>query len=1553
LLQQQEKSLRRFQDIGSMDKPKHSAPDGSRQQESEEVPEVPDPTAGERNVLNGGGDGALVINEAGRARVVLDRRAHLDRVVEELARLNAVPAGERDAQAQSRIDLLQQQEKSLRRFQDIGSMDKPKHSAPDGSRQQESEEVPEVPNPTAGERRVLTGSGDGALVISEAGRARVVLDRRAELERVEKRLADAEKALSERMRVARAIGEAAGAGFGAMPAAHGYVLYRGDAPIAPVAQFDQVRDRPGRSSIIVDPSVVGPSGMDLPATRGAAGALRAETGAIVVVRPPRPGSPIDLARLERDAAEILGDAGPGARVSIPVTAVNGIPSAGGQTVAVDAALRPVAQTHARTYHVFASPPPVPPVPYGLPRTPVPVPGQEGLHVLHGLAGQGAVQRADNLAQALRRPGMTTLVVTAAVDPDAGTVATAGGSVPLAEIDAMVAALAGPVSVVFTSPRAGHPSVAAALAQGHAIEVLVPGGPLAFDGTAVSLGANANWHQHSVVTGPRSLGPRLDQPPATLPTLTAAQLTALRAAGEAVPPAPVDGDGLFRSLLAVARDQIVAAMHRAGYQAVNTDMMRRFVAGWFATDFDSRPSHYLSFGITPERKIAVVRDLVQPGNTDGAAGHLAPLLAAMAFGLDLRVVNPDGSTARYGRVDDHGNAVAPPAKVAYAGSTAGPGYLPVLNSSDPAIGAAPAEQITPPEQWPDLTADPTVAPPRTDVPLVTVPTPDGSTAARYFTALPEGVSVAERLMNRRTVLILHNGSAPTVSDDAWPDGFATGGLSVYFDLGLTVSTARVAMGNLRPELAPKLTGQFLGTPRPVSGKEASAITTQVLGQVPGTAPVALHFPQKWITGPSTPSPYRIPVNRAGGHAFDSKADGFRYHPVNRPVPPRTRRIPGGWWFDLRESNVFSIQSQLAETYPLPDRTGDTVLPGTSGQVVIGRPGELVPQEVLDYVGRMTTPELNAEVVTLGRPLSERENAQLSTVRAALPDGWQASPVFNGWVLGTPGAPPPDLGPAASVPPLPGAKTIWIDPHGTNLREAVRAAMQLYGELPPAMQRRVVLQLVPGTKFGAPIYAALANRAGKARGGTGTGPVLIVPADDFTADGRPRAEQRNFVPMAWTGKGAVSALPQFADHYRVYPQGVTPAEPAPQGTAYAGNGRFDLTGPDLAGWYVDATNPDELTITHAGATWAPTPPRATADKRVKVIGSAGPATRAGLFELIDRWRDGRPLDIVVNGDRTGGWRLLENSAISEGLRQNPALQRAMPDGYQVIPLPAGQLIAPAGKLPDDLKAAQEMPVSPYATLLWLSGEVPVGAITAALPDSLRDRAVLHRGGDTALPDPLRGQLVQHEGKRAPRAASWVPTLVRQREFPPKPLAEEFGRDREQLERIRAVDRNRLHARRQAVNLTRLRARAEKSTGKKTPVPGPVAAPFDALRLANLGERDAAELRAARADIRAVDVQLRQLNQFLTEEGLQTKPVPIQPAGARGGSSAQHANAAVMEAIRLRLGGDAAGASAVIEANRDVLVKENNTNWVRWLRDVQQARPEWTDDVNALSEDVLRCR
>ncbi|MFG1610846.1 hypothetical protein [Actinoplanes sp. NPDC049265] len=1608
------------------------------------VPNVPDPSYGERRVLQGEGDGEPFAWPHQRAQLVVDRRAEADRLLAERDRLlsTELRGAEDDLQL-------------VKVLADIDRMVKFKQQG------------------------VMPSSDDKAKTPDQAQR-----DRQAEIDRLETELAAAEAALAERIQTARTIAAAAGEGFQAMPAADGYVLYRGSAPVAPLERFDQVRDQKGRIGLIIDPSAATLSDAGQAAVRDAARALRAEANAIPMIRWPLSEARIDLAELERAVTEMVRDAGPDARVSILKKAVNGTPVPGGQTVPVDPASRPAVPMLAHALEIFGSPvsmtpyntsrdengrrripagdqewfestheidqqrillvhpdadgQPVLPLrtpsgngdlilvgrpdlavpdairdwvrmvrgglpeqsrpavawhgPGSLPRTPVPVTGQEHLHVLHERPKRDAVERAERQAQALRRPGMTTLVVMGAVDPANKTVQTIAGPIPVAEINTAVAALDGAVSVVFLDPRAFHPNIAAALAEGNAAEVIVPGAVVQFDGTTPAPAGKANWRQYSTVTGRRPVGRRLDQPPDSQPTPTPAQFSALKQRGEGVLSNSVDGDGIARSLLFVARDRVVQKLREAGYQTINRQAVRQFVAGRFATDFDRRPDHYLAFGIGPRLRDKIVRDLAERGNTDGVAGQIFFQVAAMAFELNLGVMNADG------RIAEHGDPGHPSATLLLAGSSAGPAYLPVLPLTDPAIDGRlrdvvlpPSEEPIPTEQWPQLTIDPTVAPPTTDERPETTPAPEASTAATYFTALPDGVSVAEQQVNGRRVLILHTGAAPTVSPDRWPAGFATGGVSVYFDLGLSVLTAAEAMRNFRPAWARKLTAQFLGKPQAITDEQASEIATQILEGLSFTdevarilgiepSPVAMHFPSSWIVG-GRPSRHRIPVDANGRHTFDSNADGFRYHPVTHREPPRTRQIPGGWTLDARESNVFTVTSEPAATYPA-EGARPSPAEGKSGLIIVGRPGEVVPQEVLDHIERINTSALNAEVVMLGRPMSGREKDQLSTVRSALPGGWQALPVFNGWVVGRPGQAAPDLGPAADVAPMRGSKIIWVDPTGTTVNEAMFAAIELYGALPPAMRRKVMLQPVPGTKMSWALAAHMAKLIGQKQDDTSRGAALIMRAVEF--GNPPPAGDERFVPRAWTDDGAISTLRQFADHYLIYPPDVDSAEPLPEGLTNPGDGWFDVDGLDLGVWSVDTTNPREVTIAHgitqAVPNWAPAPPPAAEDVRVKIVGPANQATQAALFRLIEKWRAGRPIDIAVNGDQRWGRRILENAAIAENIRNNPEIMKAIPGGLQVIPVPAGQVFAPAGPPPGDLAAAREMPTSEYGTLLWFSGDVPVGEIIAALPDSVRDWAVIHRGEDEALPasasepdfpepdfpappsavalrspdpdDPERGKTLIHEGKLATPLAAWESMPMRERRWPWKPLSPESGAAVEKIAHARGVDRIRSDVRWRAVHLARARALAEKRAGRTAPAPRPASTPFSALRLANLGERDHAFHRAAKTTISDLDRQRRQLDQFLKKAGVRTGPPPVAPAGAKDASAAQHANAAVMEAIRLRLSGDADGAAAVIEANRRELVKRNNVNWVRWLADLGRARPDWSAHVEALSNDVLRC-
>jgi hypothetical protein len=327
---------------------------------------VANPTPGEREVLAGHGDAVMLPKPAQRVAYVEMRRVQQVRIQDELQQLlelRELPTGGRAAEP--RIAELRRLNTMMERFHATGEFEKPPRPAETPDRTEEP--VPDVPNPTPGERMVLSGLGEGALIDRPAGRARLVLERRPRLTRLENRLADAEAALAERTRIARAIRDAVSDDIQVTAAAHGYVLHRGSTPSVPTAQFDRVRDRPGRVSLIVDPSANGSSLIDASVANAALVALHNETGAVVVLRLPRPTASIDLAELESFATTALQGAGRGGRLMIRPDAANGEPSPDGQTVRVDAGLQRTTPMLTRWLLIFGETPPGTRNPYGLNR----------------------------------------------------------------------------------------------------------------------------------------------------------------------------------------------------------------------------------------------------------------------------------------------------------------------------------------------------------------------------------------------------------------------------------------------------------------------------------------------------------------------------------------------------------------------------------------------------------------------------------------------------------------------------------------------------------------------------------------------------------------------------------------------------------------------------------------------------------------------------------------------------------------------------------------------------------------------------------------------------------------------------------------------------------------------------------------------------------------------------------------------------------------------------------------------------------------------------------
>src|SRR5205823_2543789 len=80
-------------------------------------------------------------------------------------------------------------------------------------------------------------------------------------------------------------------------------------------------------------------------------------------------------------------------------------------------------------------------------------------------------------------------------------------------------------------------------------------------------------------------------------------------------------------------------------AWDVQAVRNRVADLFVTDYMQNPGRYAEFGILPEQVPQIERDMRTLGVWRGVAGDLMPLLAALAFTVDLVVVEPDGRLMR--------------------------------------------------------------------------------------------------------------------------------------------------------------------------------------------------------------------------------------------------------------------------------------------------------------------------------------------------------------------------------------------------------------------------------------------------------------------------------------------------------------------------------------------------------------------------------------------------------------------------------------------------------------------------------------------------------------------------------------------------------------------------------------------------------------------------------------------------------------------------------------------------------------------------------------------
>ncbi|MFI0796270.1 hypothetical protein ACH4OY_26830 [Micromonospora rubida] len=835
-----------------------------------------------------------------------------------------------------------------------------------------------------------------------------------------------------------------------------------------------------------------------------------------------------------------------------------------------------------------------------------------------------------------------------------------------------------------------------------------------------------------------------------------------------------------------------------------------------------------------------------------------------------------------------------------------------------VAVPPPAAVLPPGSGPGHLARPLSVPGPALAPLPRPAPPMPRIGSDYFAGPLDGLAATA---SGRAVL-LHEGRAPTLPAADRPRG-SRAGLTVVLDLeGQRLAQVPAALRQLRPEFRSRLTLQFAGRWPSLSPEQAESMANELLGDLHPTA--ALQVPADELADRPAPTPWVVPVDANGNATFAATAAAFRFHAGNdlqagdHVSAPRTRTpyglTPGpwhgtyeltpGWYLDARDSDRLWVGRHLPETVVPRGGGADETVP-----IVVGEPGELVPDEVLAQLGRIRTATVPTEMVLVGRALTGGQRQQLGQVRAVLPDGWQAHPVPAGWVVAAAGAvAPADPGVAATRASYPGSRVLFVDPAGADAAAVARSVADLVAALPGSLRDRVVVQPVPGAAVPWQAFAELSGMLPTRATGV---PALVVPVARLAE--APPASASGFVPMTWGPAGPVRTLPHFADHYRVYGPGATPGEPLPAGlSAGDGDGRFGIELPGLRDWVVDTTYPGMVHIRPGGVALPPPPPIAASTARpdavrISVSGAPNQSQRAGLFTVLEGLRAGRPLDVNLAGE-PDGLRALENAAVRESL----------PPGFIAHQLPAGHLVVRGTETPAELDGARDVPPVPDVTLIQVGGGVPVGAILGSLPSGVRDRAVLRRSDDPPLPP------------------AWVPLYLRRRQWPAERV-EDRG------ERSRLINNERLTALQTATTRTWV----EQAVGRATVAPV-VAASSKALRLANLGHQELAEHHLAAVHVESGTDQLTSL---LRGAGFALPP-PVSLGGGAGASQSQHANAAMLEAIRLFLSDRPDRAYEVILRNRSALVGRQRIDWVRWLGELRDALPDRREGIGTLADHVMTC-
>ncbi|GAA4215766.1 WXG100-like domain-containing protein [Actinocatenispora rupis] len=800
------------------------------------------------------------------------------------------------------------------------------------------------------------------------------------------------------------------------------------------------------------------------------------------------------------------------------------------------------------------------------------------------------------------------------------------------------------------------------------------------------------------------------------------------------------------------------------------------------------------------------------------------------------------------------------------------------------GRGPADEQPEPEQ----PAGPVEVPMRE-------PTPE---EAERFTAMPSGLS---SVVVGDTV-VLYRGDAPQqpATDAGTPTIVVDGSVR---EVGLVAA----AVAHLRPGSSSPVVVRFAGYRTPVTPARARDLTDRILGGT--TANAVLYLPADALSERPAPDPWLVPVSASGGPAFVLVAAGYRFHPTHLasprtrapyglahgPVPGTYRSAEGLHWDTRGAGEVWVGGTPPAGVVPA----------GRTGAVVVAEPGDVLTADQAAEVERVRDLLLHndssIETVWLGRASTAAERAELDAVRAALPAGWTVRPVEAGWVLAPAGAPLRDLGPVALQSPVPGARVLFVDPTGTGPATVAASVADTLAALPAELRDRIVVQPTPGVTLPWRTVRAVAGRVGRP---------VVVPRDQLTDV--PPVDATGFVPMAWTARGPVRAVPQAADHHRVYPPGTEPAEELPPGLVPGGRpGWYDVDLPGLDGWQVDTTDPAAVRIHRADtepvASADPVPPGAVP---VEITGPADQAQRAQLYRLVERIRAGRPPAVTLDDD-PGGRNALEHAAI----------RASLPPGYTAHRVPAGHVVAPDTGAPVDLDGARQVPPVAEATLLEMAPDVPVGQVLGALPAAIRNRAVVRRTGEPALP------------------ADWAPTYLRQRRWPSA-----SGTTPVTSPRRSAAVRWALSS----AALTRARVEQVRQTPPVTRPPDTAPATARAIQLANLGYAGAGADHLAVEYIEGADAHVQAL---LRETGVPNPP-PVRLGGGDGARAQHHAHTAVLEAVRLTLGGDLDRASLVVRRNRSALVGEERVTWVRWLGELGHARPDHAGDLSHLATEVLTC-